>query len=202
MAKKTPRIPFKLAAERDTEESKSHEMFTEVGRAVVQLSNIENELANLYHSFAAEHYSGDHTAAMAVFFGQSWFEGKVLLVDLLMRIQAPEEFFGRWKEIVKELKEHRTVRNLIAHQRLSVSYPDREGRVNIWLDSAELNRRYDPQKKTFVPVKGRPLHLSEVRSTASALDRIRRDLKRLWYDLEEYYLPPHLKSDYVEPEDE
>ncbi len=176
-------------------------MFTEVGRAVVQLSNIENELANLYHSFAAEHYRGDRFA-MEVFFAQSWFEGKVLLVDLLMRIQAPKEFLRRWEKIIKELKQHRAVRNLIAHQRLYVSYPDREGRVNIWLDPAELNRRYDPQKKALVPAKGRPLHLPEVRSTASALDRIRKDLAQLWYDLEEYYLPPHLKSDYVEPEDE
>jgi hypothetical protein len=201
MSKKTPRKPFKLAAERDSEESKSHEMFTEVGRAVVQLSNIENELANLYHSFAAEHYSDD-PSAMAVFFAQSWFDGKVLLVDLLMRIQAPKEFFRRWENIIKELRDHRAVRNLIAHQRLYVSYPDRNGRVDIWLDPAELNRRYEPQKKTFVPVKGRPLHLAEVRSTASALARIRSDLARLWCDLEEYYLPPHLKSDYVEPEDE
>jgi hypothetical protein len=102
MSKKTTRTPFKLAVERDSEESKSHEMFTEVGRAVVQLSNIENELANLYHSLAVEHYSGT-PIAMAVFFAQSWFEGKILLVDLLMRIAAPKEFFGRWEKIVKEL---------------------------------------------------------------------------------------------------
>ena len=201
MSKKTARAPFKLVAERDSEESKSHEMFTEVGRAVVQLSNIENELANLYYSFAVEHYSGA-PAAMAVFFAQSWFEGKVLLVDLIMRIQAPKKFFRRWEKIAKELKQHRTMRNLVAHQRLYVSYPDKEGRVDVWLDPAELNTKYDIRKKKIVPAKGRPVPLAEVRSTASALDRICKELSRLWYDLEEFYLPEHMKSDHVDPEDE
>jgi hypothetical protein len=41
---------FKLAANRDDEASKSHEMFTEVGRTIVRLSNIENALACIYYS--------------------------------------------------------------------------------------------------------------------------------------------------------
>jgi hypothetical protein len=201
MSKKVRQTRFKLAAERDSEESKSHEMFTEVGRTIVQLSNIENELASLYHSLTSGHYLSTPTA-MAVFYAQSWFDAKVLLVDLLMRIEGPKEFFKRWERIVKELKQHRPVRNLVAHQRLYVSYPDKEGRVNVSLDPAELNLRYDPQKKEIVPAKGRPLSLKEVRSTASALDRIRRDLSRLWFDLDERNLPKHLRSDYLEPEDE
>ena len=201
MSKKIRQTRFKLAAERDSEVSKSHEMFTEVGRTIVQLSNIENELANLYHSLVSGHYLST-PCAMAVFYAQSWFDAKVLLVDLLMRIEGPKEYFERWEKIVKELKQHRRVRNLVAHQRLYVSYPDKEGRVDVSLDPAELNTKYDPHKKQIVPAKGRPLSLEEIRSTASALDRIRKDLSRLWFDFDEYYLPEHLRSDYVEPEDE
>lgn len=176
-------------------------MFVEVGRTIVQLSNIENELSNLYHSLAVEHYSGT-PAAMAVFYAQSWLENKVRLVDLLMRIEAPKQFFERWEKIIKELKHHRALRNLVAHQRLYVSYPDNEGRVVVRLEPAELNSKYDLQKNKIVPARGRPVHLAEVRSAASALDRIRRDLSRLWSDLDEHYLPEHLRSDYVDPEDE
>lgn len=201
MSKKIRQTRFKLATERDGEESKSHEMFTEVGRTIVQLSNIENELANLYYSLVTEHYLGT-SAAMAAFYAQSWFDAKVLLVDLLMRIKGPKEFFERWEKIVKELKQHRGVRNLVAHQRLYVGYPDKEGRVDVSLDPAELNLKYDPQKKEIVPARGRPLSLEEIRSTASALDRIRKALSRLWFDLDEYNLPEDMRSDYREPEGE
>jgi hypothetical protein len=143
---KTTRKPFKLAAERETEESVSHEFYTEVGRIIVQLSNIENELASLYYRFAQTHYDSTPDA-MALFFAQSWFEGKVQLVDLLFRMNAPEEFREKWEKISNELKQHRAVRNLVAHQRLYVSYPDKDGRVSAWLDPAHLNRRFDYEKK-------------------------------------------------------
>lgn len=201
MSKKITRRPFKLAAERESEDSVSHEIFTEVGRTIVQLSNIENELANLYHRFANAHYD-NIPAAMAVFFSQSWLDGKVMLVDLLFLIDAPEEFIERWKKIIKELKQHRDVRSLVAHQRLYVSYPDKEGRVNAWLDPAELNLKFDYKTKKFRPAKGRSLQLREVRSTASALDRISKEFSQLWYDLEEHDFPEHLRSDYADPEDE
>ena len=197
-----PRLkPFKLAAERENEEAKSHEMFTEVGRAIVQLSNIENELASLYHSLTSGHYSST-PKAMALFFAQSWFEGKILLVDLLMRIEAPKDFYARWEKIMIELKQHRGVRNLIAHQRLYVSYPDREGRVDLWLEPPELGCKYDHQKKKLVPIKGRAVRLAEVRSTASALDRLCKELSRLWFDLDELNLPEDMRSGYVEPAEE
>ena len=158
MSNKTRRMPYRLAAERDNEDLKSHEMFTG-GRAHDRPAlEYRNELANLYHSLAVQHYSSSPTA-MAVFFAQSWFEGKVLLVDLLMRIEAPKEFFDRWEKIIKELKQHRVVRNLVAHQRLYVSFPNKEGRVNVWLDPAELNWEVRSQEKEASSGKGAPTTL-------------------------------------------
>jgi hypothetical protein len=190
MSKKTTRKPFKLAPERESEDSISHEIFTEVGRTIVQLSNIEDALASIYYHFVASHY-GPTPDAMALFYAQPWFDAKIMLVDLAIRFEGPKGFFERWEKIAKEIGQHRKVRNLVAHQRLYVSYPDNEGRVSAWLDPAELNVRYDDKKKMLVPARGRPLSLAEVRSTASALARIRKDLYRLWCDL-----------DQPEPEDE
>ena len=144
-------------------------MFAEVGRTIVQLSNIENALASIYYSLV-DYRLPSTQAAMAPFYAQSWFEGKVLLVDLLMRLEGPEELLERWKKIMKELKQHRTVRNLVAHQRLYVGFPDKEGRVNVSLDPHELQVTYDPKKRAVGPSKGRTVTLAEVRSTASALD--------------------------------
>jgi hypothetical protein len=201
MPGKIKRGSFKLAAERTREDVLSHEMFTEVGRTVVQLSNIENELASLYHSLTLGHYLST-PQAMAIFYAQSWFDGKALLVDLLMRIEAPKQLFKRWEKLFAELKGHRAVRNLVAHQRLSVGYPDKDGQITMWLDPAELNLRYDHKTKKIVPAKGRPVSLSEVRVTASALERIRKELSHLWVDLDESRLPVHRRSGYVDPEDE
>jgi hypothetical protein len=85
---------------------------------------------------------------------------------------------------------------------LYVGFPDEEGRVNVLLHPHELQVRYDPEKERLVPSKGRAVTLAEVRSTASALDRIGKELDDLWRRLEERHLPEEERSDYVPPEEE
>jgi hypothetical protein len=146
MTKRGGRDRFKLVPERDNAETRSHEMFTEVGRTIVLLSSIENELANIYYSLLG-HRIHSTREAMAPFYAQPWFEGKVLLVDLLMRLEAPQTGLRQWNNVVKELKQHRGLRNLVAHQRLYVGFSDKEGRVEVSLDPGELNLRYDKKRK-------------------------------------------------------
>jgi hypothetical protein len=41
-----------------------------------------------------------------------------------------------------------------------------------------------------------------IRATASALDKIRADLVKFDYDIDQTYLPKHLRDDYSENEDD
>ena len=192
---------FQLAPERDDEATKTQEIYTEVGRTIVQLSTIENELANLFYQLLDYRLSST-SQAMAPFYAQNWFDGKVLLVDMLMRLEGSKEAIKRWEKITKELKKHKGVRNLVAHQYLATSFPDREGRVHVWLSPSDLHEKWDDKKGRLVPVKGRALSVVEIRSTASALDKIRRELSDLWRFLEDEKLPEEERSTYVPPDDD
>lgn len=192
---------FQLAPGRGDEATKTREMYTEVGRTIVQLSTIENELALIFYELTGFRISST-TETMAPFYAQSRFEGKLLLVDLLIRLEGSDEAIKRWQKVTKDLKKHKGVRNLVAHQHLATSFPDREGRVNVWLSPGELHLKWSTKDDTLVPVKGRALPIAEIHSTANALEKIRVDLRSLWQFLEDEKLPLEERSDYIPPEED
>jgi hypothetical protein len=200
MPKKPSHGRFKLAAERNSLDTKSQELFTEVGRAIVQLSNIENALADIYYSLINHRVTT--LTSMNLFYAQTWFDNKVMLVDLLFGLEGTKEQIGRWQKIVAELKTHRGVRNLIAHQGMYIGFPDKEGLIDVSLHPPPLRIKYDPKAEHFVPSKGRHLGIAEIRSTASALSRIHHELEKFWQEIEDSFLPEAQRSDYVDKDEE
>jgi hypothetical protein len=196
---KMPHGPFRLVEGRETEDIVKQEMFTEIGRIVVHLSNVENSLADLFYLLLG-HRVPDWQRAIELFYAQS-VDNKIALIDLLMHLEGPEEELTVWKKIADELRSHRAVRNLVAHQGMSVNFFHAEGRVAVALDPAPLRTKFDPKTKHIVPSKGRRVELAEIRSTASALERIRSELKKLWTRIEDRSLPEELRSNYVEPDE-
>lgn len=190
---------FELVADRTVEEVKKQELYTEVGRAVVHLSNIENCLADIFYRLAGVKIT--HQFAIGLFYSQT-FDNKVALVELLMRLEGPQEQLGNWEKLTAELRTHRGVRNLIAHQGLHVGFPDKQGVVDVALLPAPLRTKYDPKKKSIVPSKGIRLGIAEIRSTASALDHLQSELQRLWTAIDNHFLPKELRSDYLWPDDD
>jgi hypothetical protein len=173
------------------------EIFTEIGRAVVHLSNVENSLADIFYLLLG-HRVPRWQRAIELFYTQS-VDNKIALVDLLMHLEGPKEELDAWKKIADQLRAHRVVRNLIAHQGMSVNFFHAEGRIDVALDPAPLRTKFDPKTKHIVPSKGRRVELAEIRATASALERIRSELEKLWTRIEDRSLPEELRSDYVEP---
>ena len=161
------------------------EVFEEVGRAIVHLSDIENLLASLFHALVLPKAP---SPSMELFYDQGTFEKKMKLVDFIFHLEGSKEELERWRKIAAQLDAHRGARNLIAHYGMYVDSPDRNGRVDVLLHPPWLKGKPE-NKKPY-------LRLAEIRATASALDKIRADLAKFDYDIDQSYMPQHLRDDY------
>jgi hypothetical protein len=166
------------------------EVFEEVGRTIVHLSDIENLLASIFHSLVLPKAP---SPSMDMFYDQGTFEKKMKLVDFIFHLEGSKEELERWKKIAAQLDTHRSARNLIAHYGMYVDSPDRNGSVDVLLHSPWLKGRPD-KRKTYI-------RLAEIRATASALNKIRAELVKFDYDIEQSFLPKELRDDYVDDQE-
>lgn len=168
-------IPIKSRTLQPTSlDGQKRELLTEVGRAVVNLSIVENCCANL--AYQASFPRADMKVA-DMFFAIAGFEKRLQFADLMMELFAEEANKKRWEAITGELNKHRGIRNFLAHNPLSSSLlPNANGAYDVFLTAQDLARPFKSRK-----TKG----LAEIRSTASALERIRDDLEKLWNDIDD-----------------
>jgi hypothetical protein len=132
----------------------SRQVFEEVGRAIVHLSDIENLLASIFHSLVLLKAP---SPSMEIFYDQGGFEKKMKLVDYIFHLEGSKEELERWKKIAAELEEHRAARNLIAHYGMYIDSPDRDGRVDVVLHPPWLKGRPDKKGNTYgLPKSGQP----------------------------------------------
>lgn len=154
---------------------KKRELFEEVGRAIIHFSNVENWAANLAYQATFNYVPGMQVAQM--FFAIYGFGKRLQFADLMMAMHADDADKKRWKEIIEKLREHKAIRNLVAHHMLNTSlFPNAEGEHDIFLQPPELSQN---------PLKGiEVIRVSEVRNAASALEKIGNDLERLWWEID------------------
>jgi len=154
---------------------KKREIFEEVGRAIIYLSNVENWIANLAYQATFDFTSGMQVPQM--FFAVYGFGRRLQFADLMMEMHAADADKARWKEIALKLKEHKGIRNLVAHHMLNNSlFPKADGEHDIFLQPPELSG--DPSKKI------KTIRIAEIRATASALEKISGDLEDLWWEID------------------
>ena len=166
------------------------EIYEEVGRAIVTLSDIENWMGTIYHTYAQPNFLSDHYF-MPFFHELNGFEKKAKLATLFVRMFAKPEHCNRWLKIVDEIEKHRKTRNLIAHQGMSVyGWGEKETAIlsGPWLSFDEKRRP-----------KGKTLELEDIRATASALEGYRAALEKLWGDIDNDLYPP---EDFDEDDEE
>lgn len=160
------------------------ELFEEIGRAIVHLSDIESWL------IAIAYHVSSPLAGMKVpemFYAIVGFEKRLQFADVVVEIEARKDEKARWRAIVSELKHHRQIRNFIAHNAMGTSLiPDKEGRYDVFLHSPELKNIFGQRR--FVRIK-------EIRATASALSKISKDLEKLWNDIDDTWLPKEFRED-------
>lgn len=154
---------------------KKRELFEEVGRAIIHFSNVENWAANLAYQATFHHTVGMEVAQM--FFAIYGFGKRLQFAGLMMEMHADDADKKRWKEIIANLREHKGIRNLVAHHMLNTSLrPNDDGEHDIFLQPPELSQH--PLKEFDV------IRISEVRNAASALEKIGNDLERLWWEID------------------
>ncbi|MBR0789561.1 hypothetical protein JQ631_10815 [Bradyrhizobium manausense] len=138
------------------------ELYSEAGRAIIELSNAENLLAAI---FCIVSNPVPYETAKEMFASQFSFERKLKLVDFMVtRANHPEEI-AAWQAIYKDLKAHKAVRNLIARQGLRIETTGATPVVDVLL------------MPLFYQSRGKPLKVSNVKDTADKLGEIN---VRLW----------------------
>jgi hypothetical protein len=143
-------------------ELEKKELHEQAGRAIVELSSVENLLALI---FCILSIPVGIELSKEMFASQGAFEKKLKLVDFIVkRANYPHEE-ALWVEIYKELNNHRGVRNLIAHQRMMLNYNP---------ETPEVEASLMP---LFYKSGGKGLRTDEIRSTADELENLN---KRLW----------------------
>jgi hypothetical protein len=136
--------------------------YEEVGRAIVQLSNAENSLVVI---FCILSLPAPLERAKEIFAGEVTLERKLKLLDFLVQISGKPQEQKEWASIFKDLNNHRTVRNLIAHQRMLVEH------------SAEAAVFEVSLAPLFYKSNGRTLSIADVKKVADGLEEIN---SRLW----------------------
>lgn len=174
-----------------TGDLEKRELFEEVGRAIVYLSDIENWLVNIADSVSFARTPGMEVANM--FYAIFGFEKRLQFADLIVELEATDGQKARWKKITSALHAHRGIRNLVAHSPLGTDWhTDEYGRADVFLrppDLKDLRHPADP------PRPYRILRVKEVRATASALSKISKELEKLWNDIDDSFLPKEPQDD-------
>jgi len=89
-----------------------HELYAEVGRAIVLLSDIESWLVAIAYHVALP------TSGMKVpdmFYAIFGFEKRLQFADVIVELEATDDEKKRWRKITSELKAHKGIRNFVAH---------------------------------------------------------------------------------------
>jgi hypothetical protein len=138
-------------------------LYEQVGRAIVHLSDIDDLLALAFSILST---SVDIKVTADLYYGQNSLDKKLKLVNhMILHWNKPIEM-KVWGRILSKINTHRGVRNLIAHQGLSVTSSSDSPNVDVSLRP--------PWLKTSS--RGKNLGMSEIKKTADALEKIQEEL--------------------------
>lgn len=145
------------------EQEDKNELFRQVGRAIVTLSNIENLMAMAFISVTQ-----GMTAAEAgeFFYGQQTFEQKFKLVGYAIQQNDWGDEFAAWEVLSKRLQEQKLVRNLVAHQGMHFKQSGSSGKRKVILTAPWFKKKG----------RGKELELLDVKTAADKLESIHAEM--------------------------
>lgn len=134
------------------------ELYEQVGRAIVELSGVEMLLAILFAIITPREVPDVAT----LFWDQNGLEKRIRLIDFMAKGELNDREMSDWQHIRNEIMQHKGVRNLVAHQRLTV-----EGAMG------EIKATLQPP---WLKKGGKKLDIEEIRRTADAIEKISKEL--------------------------
>jgi hypothetical protein len=144
-------------------EMEKAELYRQAGRAVVELSNAENLLAVIFCILSVPVPVED---AKEMFSSQGGFEKRLKLVNFMVARANHANEIEVWEKIYKELNTHRGVRNLVAHQRVTMEMSTESPVVDVSLTPL------------FYKGKGKRVTTAEIKATADELESINKRLRK------------------------
>jgi hypothetical protein len=139
------------------------DLYKEVGRAIIKLSDIENLMTMMFVILSTPVFPD---GASELFHEQNSFERKMKLLNFLVLKENRPKEVAAWAAIYQKLHTHKGVRNLIAHQGMFRYPPDDAGRRQVSLRPPWLKKGG----------RGKELDAKTIKATADALTGVSRDL--------------------------
>jgi hypothetical protein len=146
------------------EQRDKDELFKQVGRAIVTLSNIENLTAM---AFATVSQGMTLEEACALFDSYQSFDQKFRLVGYAIRQNDWGNEFTAWEALSKRLQGQKFVRNLAAHQRMQFKQAEKNGRQKVVLTKHWYKKKVHSSKD---------LEIVDVKAAADTLETIHEEM--------------------------
>lgn len=151
------RVAEAMMAAQPSEKAK-RELYEQVGRAVVGLSNLEMLLAMLFAIITPR-----ETSDVADFFyDQNGLEKRIRLIDFMAKGELTEAEMKTWQKVRQGILEHKGVRNLVAHQRMYIEQAGNGVQVTL--------------RPPWLKKGGKDLDTPAIKKTADALEELKDDL--------------------------
>ena len=136
-----------------------NELFKQVGRAIVTLSNIENLMAMAFISVTQGMKAAE---AAELFYSYQTLDQKFKLVGYAIQQNDLGDEYDAWQTLSRRLQGQRFVRNLVAHQGMTFKQTAGGGRRKIVLSAPWFRK-----KKS-----GKELEIPDVKAAADELEAI------------------------------
>jgi hypothetical protein len=155
-----------LISPRQINSDNRDELYWQVGRALVSLSELEQYLAEVF-IYLNGAIPEEHSAKL--FYGAEGFADKVRLIDIAVLKECSEGARTGWAHISRQITRHRFLRNIAAHSSvrfIQEETPDR--RISL---VNQARNKWSSSKK-------RSLEIQDFGKTLNQLDLIVRSVRR------------------------
>ncbi|MBN8934988.1 MAG: hypothetical protein J0I13_01480 [Rhizobiales bacterium] len=144
-------------------------MWREVGRAVVAISDIERVLAAICIRLSP----ASEREAVDIFMSDRMFASRLRFLTYLVARWNDPKLSLRWASIERKLQSHKRIRNLVAHQGMIEGEPDNLGLPQVCLHPLSLKRG------------GKKLTAKDIKATADMLQKLKHDVGLMLISIKE-----------------
>jgi hypothetical protein len=165
--KKNQEFADRLAELLNPTRTAANDLYEQAGRAVIKISDIERVLVAICIVLSP----GAEKAAVEIFLSDWQLDRRLKFVNYLVGRWKKPAVAAEWQNIQKRLREHKGIRNLVAHQGMVEGEPNKLGIPELFLHPLSLKKG------------GKKLSLKDIKVTADALEALLLDVQLFFINL-------------------